>query len=275
MKIKKVLNNNAVIALNSKEKDVVITGLGLAFKKKSGDIIDENKIERVFKIEDKEYSKVQRAVENISIEYLGIAEDILVLAEDTLNLELNKSAIFVLADHISFAIERFKNCIDLKNPLEWEVKQYYSDEYEIGNEALKIIDDVVGVELPEDEAASIALHLVNAREPSSISDVVQIVNVLQETINIIKYNFLKDFDEDDYSYQRLVNHLKFFAQSVVTKKNIVDEDDLLYDIVKDKYVQAFECAVKICEYAKERYGYDVSNSEMTFLTVHMHKALKL
>lgn len=276
MKIKKVLNNNAIIALNDENQEIVITGLGIAFNKKNGETVDKEKIERVFKIEERETTnKIQRVVESISIECLGVAEDILKYAEIELNAELNKNAVFVLADHISFAIERFEKNIDLKNPLEWEVKQYYIDEYKVGMKAIEIIKKALKVQLPEQEAASIALHLVNARVDETITEVVQIVNILQDMINIIKYHFLREFDDDELSYQRLVNHLKFFAQSVVTKKSLVDEEDALYDVVKQKYKNSFDCVVKIRDYAKERYDYDVSDSEMTFLIVHVQKVVQL
>ncbi len=35
MKIKKILNNNAVISVNENNQDVVVTGSGIAFQKKS------------------------------------------------------------------------------------------------------------------------------------------------------------------------------------------------------------------------------------------------
>ena len=44
MKVKRLLNNNAVVALNSIGEEVILKGKGIAFNKSSGDIIDESKI---------------------------------------------------------------------------------------------------------------------------------------------------------------------------------------------------------------------------------------
>lgn len=44
----------------------------------------------------------------------------------------------------------------------WEIKRFYKQEYSIGTKALEIIKDDFEVSLPKDEAASIALHIVNA-----------------------------------------------------------------------------------------------------------------
>lgn len=48
MRIAKVLNNNAIITVNDQNKEVVVIGRGIAFKKKSGDLIEEAKIEKIF-----------------------------------------------------------------------------------------------------------------------------------------------------------------------------------------------------------------------------------
>lgn len=48
MRIAKVLNNNAIITMNDQNKEVVVIGRGIAFKKKPGDLIEEDKIEKVF-----------------------------------------------------------------------------------------------------------------------------------------------------------------------------------------------------------------------------------
>ena len=50
--IKKILNNNAVIALDNKDEEIVVTGLGLAFKMKAGQTIDDKKVERIFRMEN-------------------------------------------------------------------------------------------------------------------------------------------------------------------------------------------------------------------------------
>lgn len=48
MKILKIINNNVVSACDEKGKEIVVMGKGLGFGKKSGDILDELKIEKSF-----------------------------------------------------------------------------------------------------------------------------------------------------------------------------------------------------------------------------------
>ncbi len=272
MKIKKILNNNAVIGINENEQDVVVTGLGIGFQKKSGDIVEKSRIEKVFVVENNESStRIQRLVETIPIEYINISEDIFTFSSNFLSTVLNESFIFTLADHINFAIERLNKDIYLTNPISWEVKRYYTEEYKAGQHALDIIDKKLGIRLPEDEAASIALHIVNSRVDKSITEVVKIIKILQDSLNIVKYHFRIDFDDELLSYQRMVTHLKFFAQRIVIGENLVDDGDELFNMISEQYPEAYKCACKIKNYAKDSYGFNVSNSELTFLTVHIQR----
>ncbi len=272
MKIKKILNNNAVISVNEKNQDVVVTGSGIAFQKKSGDIIEKRKIEKIFIVENNESStRIQKLVDTIPIEYINISEDIYTFSSNFLSTELNESIIFTLADHIHFAVERLQSGIDISNPLSWEVKRYYAEEYKAGQHSLDLIEKKLSIRLPEDEAASLALHMVNARVDKSITEVVKIIKILQDSLNIVKYHFKMDLDDELLSYQRMVTHLKFFAQRIVIGQNLADDSDELFEMIKGQYPESFKCACKIKDYAKDSYGFKVSNSELTFLTVHIER----
>ena len=72
-----------------------------------------------------------------------------------------------LPDHISGAIQRYKEGTILRNPLLWDIKQFYKDEYEAGLKANKIVEEETGVHFLEDEAAFIALHLSSTAAKNS------------------------------------------------------------------------------------------------------------
>ena len=70
--------------------------------------------------------------------------------------------IFILTDHISFAIERQRQNMEYRNALLMEIRNFYIQEFQIGCKALEIIKERLNVELSRDEAGFIALHIVNA-----------------------------------------------------------------------------------------------------------------
>ncbi len=275
MKIKKVLNNNAVVAIGDDRQEVVVTGLGLAFKKSKGDILDSCKIERIFRMENQEVSrKLRSLVDEIPVEYVEITEEIVVEAKKALNKELNENIYLTLTDHISFAVERIEKGYVLSNPMAWEIRHYYVDEFKVGLQALEIVKRRLGTELPQDEAASIAMHIVNAELNEDMPNVVTLIKVLQDSLNIIKYHFQVDFDEESLHYGRLVTHLKFFAQRIIKGECEEESDEALYEVVSDQYVEASACARKIKKYAKEKYKFEVSKAEMTYLIVHIERVIQ-
>jgi len=274
MKIKKVLNNNAVTVMNNDNKEIVVMGLGLAFKKRSGDELEEGKIERIFTLENKEVSeKLKKLISEIPAKYVQISEEIINYAEIHLERKLNENIYLTLTDHISFALTRHKQGLNIKNPMLWEIKRFYKQEYSIGLIALNIIKENFGVTLPEDEAASIALHIVNAELNEDMPSVVNMTKAIQEILNIIRYNFKIDFDEESLNYHRLVTHLKFFAQRMINETPSKSDDDYLYDIVIEKYSDAYRCVEKIKTHVKKVYNFTLLKEEMTYLIIHIQRVV--
>lgn len=275
MKIKKVLNNNAVIAIADQCEEIVVTGLGLAFKKKAGDELDKEKIECTFRMESQEISrKLRNLINKIPIEYVEVTEEIISLAKRTLKTKLNENIYLTLTDHISFAVDRIRNQIRVTNPLIWEIKRFYMEEYNIGLKALDIIEKRLGIRFPQDEAASIAIHIVDAELNEEMSQVVNMIKIIHDSLNIIKYHFRIELQEESLEYQRLVTHLKFFAQRIIGSENSSAIEDNLFEIIRQQYVQAYECAMKIKKYAMEQYNFQISEPELTYLIVHIERVIR-
>ena len=54
MKVKKVFNNNILCAVDEEGNEVIVTGKGLGFQKHTGESLDENKIEKTYRMVDKQ-----------------------------------------------------------------------------------------------------------------------------------------------------------------------------------------------------------------------------
>ena len=108
MKISKVINNNVLSAFDENGQEVVLMGRGLGFKAKTGDDIDESRVQKVFCIENSALSRqFQEMISNIPMEHMQISADIISYAKNECGMELNQSIYVALTDHINFAIERY------------------------------------------------------------------------------------------------------------------------------------------------------------------------
>lgn len=163
MRVKKVFNNNVVLAETKGQSETIVMGKGIGFQKKSGDAIEEEFIEKKFVIQEDEPAEYLKAVyQTLPVEESDAVFAIVVKAEQDLQQTFDSNVYLTLADHIHYAIQRTAEGIHLKNPLAWEVRRFYRREYELGKESLAIIEKYTGTVLDADEAASIALHFVNA-----------------------------------------------------------------------------------------------------------------
>lgn len=273
--ISKVINNNVVSAYDDEQHELVIMGRGIAFQKKSGDPIDEERIEKVFSIQNKDISeKFKTLLYDIPIEYMQVCEAIIDHARTSLNKNLNDSIYVTLTDHITFAIERHQKGMDIKNALLWEIKRLYKDEFMCGVEAIRIIQDKLNIRLPEDEAGFIAMHIVNAELNEEMPNVIQITKLIQDILNIVKYHFQIDLDEESLNYFRFVTHLKFFGQRLFNETQMENQNEFLYEVVKEKNTAAFQCAEKINDYVQKEYNRSLIEDEMLYLTLHIDRVIK-
>lgn len=275
MKVKKVINNNLVKSYNEKNEEILVMGCGIGFKKSIGDEIDESKIEKIYISKDKESSnKLITLLENLPIEYIQSANEIISYAKISLGKKLNENIYITLTDHISFAVERFKKGIKIKNALLWEIKRFYNHEFLIGKEALSIIKRRINVDLPEDEAGFITLHIVSAlMDSSNVGETTEMTKVIQNILNIVRYHFNVEFDEYSLHYERFITHLKFFVQRVFSGVEIDDDDKSFLLILKEQYKKEYQCALKIRKYIQNEYGYDLTEDEMVYITVHIKRII--
>ena len=270
--ILKVINNNIVCSVDQNGEEIILRGLGIGFKKKVKDFVEESQIEKIYKIANPNTrNKLQELLSDIPLDYVETCTEIIEYAKDSLRRQLNDNIYLTLTDHISFAIERMKNNQSYKNALLMETKRFYLEEYAIGIHALGVIKAKLNVELPIDEAGFIALHVVNAELDTKMSDMVHITELIHEVLDIIKSYYGINLDEESLYYDRLITHLKFFGQRLFNNQVTRNEDAVFQEMVKIQYPKDYECANLIRKYIEETYNKQISEEEMVFLTVHLRR----
>src|SRR5699024_600525 len=268
MKIRKILNNNAVIVIDEGEEKIAI-GSGLGFDKQKNDVINQRKVEKLFVL--KENEKLPQLLQRIPEEHFALTEEIIDYAEQRLNTGLNEHIRVQLADHISFAIEREQKGIQLKNALLREIKVLYRQEFEIGLWAIERIKTEIGVEMPVDEAAFIALYIHTMKiRGCDIHDTVRQTTMVQTMVNRIRDYLNIAIDEADISYDRLVTHLQFaLTRAKHLDSHVMDEEML--EIVKREYDYSYQCAKQVADEASKSYGIQLPDEELGYITLHIER----
>lgn len=253
-------------------RDSVIIGCGLAFRKKVGDEVDESLIEKTFILKEKDtLEKFKMILEHIPTEQISLCYDIVEYAKNMLNCELNDYIYVTLTDHISYTLKLFDEGIERPNILIWEIKKFYPKEYNIGLKALEFIESEFGKKINEEEAGNIALHLITAQinGKSDKTDIAySMTKKIQDILNIVKYTFDIELDEQSLNYERFITHLRFFFKRLNNRTQYRNEnEDFLLQQVKEKYKDAYKCMLKIQKYLNVELSYE----EQLYLTLHIKR----
>ena len=272
MKISRIINNNVVSTCDEEGREVIVMGRGVGFKAKEGSTIDEDKIEKVFRLDSQNtMDKFKELLVNLPMEHVQISAEIISYAKEVLNRPINPNVYITLTDHINFALERFKQKMMFSNPLIREVRSFYHAEYHIGEYAIAMIDRDLGIKLPVDEAASIALHIVNAEYDAPMGDTIKITNLIQQVSEVVEEYFNIKLDEQSLSYERFITHLRFLAQRVFTGEHM-ELDNLEFQKVIDRlYPEEYACSQKVQALIKLQYGHQVTEEEVAYLALHIKR----
>lgn len=272
MTIEKVINNNVVTAVDEMNQEVVLMGKGIGFQAKQGCPIQKEKIEKTFVLSNKaEIGKFEEVVGSIPIEHLDVCIEIINYASGVLGKRISSSIYISLTDHINFALERQKTGVIFDNPLVQEIKSFYRSEYMVGEYAVAMIEKKLGLVLPVDEAASIAMHFINAEYNTAMSDTMHITVLIREIMELVEKELGVEMDDMDISYSRFVAHLKFLAFRVFNDTQIVEQDEEYNNMVIRLYPKSFSVVEKIASYMKEKYNYVMKVDEMVNMTIHIRR----
>lgn len=274
MQVERVINNNVVSAFDPKGKEVIIMGKGIGFQAKQGKEIDQTFVEKIFYLESQSaVNKFKELIENLPLEHIQVSNEIITYADKVLNRKLNPNIYITLTDHINFAIERFLQEMMFDNPLLWDVQRLYRQEYLIGEYAVALIDKRLGIRLPVDEAASIALHIVNAEYNTIMSQTMNITKILPRVLQIVKGEFGITLEESSLHYERFVTHLRFLVQRILCREQLDNIDMEFCEMVKNLYPLEYKCSEKIADYLMTSFQDVIVVEELAMLAIHIRRVV--
>ena len=272
LKILKVFNNNSIAAISDELGDIILTGSGIGFQKKIGDLVDESKIEKTYLFKDEQKKRFEQSIAEVPAVYFEIANKIVAKASKDLETDFSGEIFIAISDHLSFAVKRKKEHVYLPNIILNETKTLYKKEFQVGLWALDYIERKIGIRLDDDEAGYLALHLVNFSFNDKANNAIRIVTLTKEVLNLIKTTMKIELEEDSIGYARISIHLKYLAERIFRNEEVNFEDTTsdIRDMLKENARLAL-CINRIEKLIKDRYDYILSPDEQTYLCIHIKK----
>ncbi|SFO03519.1 PRD domain-containing protein [Proteiniclasticum ruminis] len=274
MRIIKIFNNNIVATRSENGEEMILTGAGIGFQKKLGDLVSKDRIEKVYEVREDGKDRLYRLFGDTPMELIDAAQKIRDRAKDELGIQMTMQALVGMIDHITYAVERKKSGLEIPNLMLHEIKSLYPEEFQVGLLGLQFIQDATGVLLSEHEAGYVTMHMVNASLGENKESISKIFLFTSGIVDIIEDVFDIDFDEDEISLARLNSHLKFLAKRILLKQpSTEDQVEDFYEMFmkKDKRYKSVEKKIKTFVY--KNFHHEVTLQEMVYLMVHINKAI--
>lgn len=255
MQAVKVFNNNAVSVIMPDGREAILVGNGLGFGRRPGDVIDKSRVSKVYYVQNELQTKFLKMLDNVTPQVMQAAERI------------------SLVDHISFALERVEKGTFLPNLMLSETRMLYPKEYAVGQRALELVRQFCGVQLPEDEAGYIALHLVAGAADGALAyDTVKFVMAVKE---IICDTYHCTFEEESLETIRLTVHLKFLAARILRHTPWQDAGlESMYTVLLQRDSRNEVCLQRINAYLRQEFDYELDHQEQVYLLIHLTKIIR-
>ncbi len=268
MKVIKKINNNVAICLDSNNKELIAFGKGIGFPKMPYELDDLNSIQRTYYGVNPKYLEL---INDISDEIFEISTRIVDYAQTILEYNLNSNMVFTLADHINFAIQRYKKNIQVKVPLSYDVEYLYENEMNIGKKAVNFVNKKLNVRLSSKEATGIALHFINVLDTDKIVVSANNEKLIENIKNIIEKELKVCIDTSSFSYSRFATHIEYLFKRIDENFNINTKNHQMYENIKNTYPEAYCCALEIQKFLKKQKNRELNDEELLYLILHINR----
>lgn len=273
MKIIKVINNNTVCVKDDKGAEQIVSGKGIGFCRKCGDTVRPEQIQKIYMITDSGLRKrMIECLTDIPYEYIKLTDDLVEYIKQSLNGKLNESLIVTLSDHIGFAIERSKQGMEFANPLMDSIRECFPEELELGRYCIRQIKETLGIQFHEDEAGFIAMHIINARFSTKMSEVPDLTKMVNGCLDIVDKFYSGKIDKTMTAYDYFRTQIKQLAQRLYkceTVPAVLSHDEEFSGLIKQKYVKPYKCAKCIQDYILKTYKKSITEDELLLLSLQL------
>ena len=275
MKVLKPINNNVVSCVDAAGREVVAMGRGLGYGVKSGAEMPEDVPEKIFRMDSQgETDRLKQLLLTLPAEEIELCGRIIAYADQTLNKKLSQSIYLTLTDHLVFALDRMRQGMAFQNALLTEVRLFYPREFAVGRHALELIRTEMQVDFPEDEAANIALHLVNAEYDTSLSGTLHSTQALHDITGVLAGWPGITLRGDSLYYDELIVHLKLLVLRVFsrTEGDEAAAEPNFVSAIRSVCPREYTCAQAVAHYLEKQSGRTVFDEEAAYLAVQIHRA---
>lgn len=284
IEIKTIFNNNSVLVNIGGEREAIIMGKGIGYKKNREDFLNANQIQKVFYLDTSDEKKTfHTLLQNIPLDLVLLVYEIIDHAVAKYQFKVYDYAYLTLSEHLYSVYQQTLNGKYQPNLIP-DLQQQYPVETQIASDALALINQKLKVNFPSEEIKSIALHFINAHDQAfNPQEIAQNSDhnpkvIQNKLIDVI----IKDLDQrgifrtaqNSNSFNRFMAHLRFLGERISHASENKDDfdSDFEHKLIK-MYPQSYHIAKEIFGKLKKIFNYQVSNAELIYFIIHIQRII--
>ncbi len=267
MRVIKKLNNNAAICVDDNGNQLIAIGNGIGFPKTPYVLKDMSRVRKTFYGVNAKYYGL---LNEIPDEIFTISAIIVDRLKRKITHELNPNIVFTLADHIKFAYDRYQKGLLVQAPYSYDFRQQFETEMEIGDWAIRYINDKLHIHLDDQEVVSIALHFVNSQNFNK-NESINESTVLERVTEIIEKEFDIQIHKNGFNYSRFASHMQFLLRRQKDRMAISSENQSMFISICQQYPETYECVKQIDEFLRKNMGWELTEEEQLYLILHINR----
>lgn len=275
MKVTKKINNNFAFVLDDSNREAIIYAKGIGFKEMPYELTQLSSDDKIFYDLDAKYYGILNEIPSNIFE---LASKMINVAKKNLNEELNPNLVFILADHIYFAIYRYHNRLNVNLPYSYDLEYEFPLITKIAKWMVKTVEKKFKIQLESGEITSFTIHLINALPGTSNNKRISYENkmkkIIQEVTKIVEEHFEFKINKNSFTYSRFKTHLKYFVYRNENKEMLKDSNIMMFETLKTEYLNTYECVCKIENYLNEEFEEKCTKEELIYLIIHVNRLLE-
>jgi len=286
MYIRQILNNNLLLAEDSNHAEKLIWGRGIGFSNKKNQAYELQKGDKVYTMQSSSHNskfmdQFNQLLEKVPYEYFKVTSKIIDIAKEYTGNEYDDFLLITLTDHIYFSVGRMKDGIYIGNPFLNDLRVLYEKEFGAAKAGLKYIKEISNLEIPDDEAGFIAIHLIeskiNHNDDSGVIKTEILLQRIEEISDLVSSKIR--LDKNSVSYNRFLIHLKYLL--VRWSLGTENTDDELSDYEAKLYREMIRKDRKlkkvleiVVNYFQDEMNFTLDTSEKLYLALHIKRLFK-
>lgn len=274
-RVTKTFNNNVLAAVSSCGERVVLTGRGIGFQRRPGNVIGPQGVDLVYVLEDDlAATRAERSLSSLDPEVIDIARQVLATATQRLVLRNPASLLLPLADHIAFIVERGAQGTHMDFPLQWEVREMYPVETQVGAQAVALVRERLQVHPEPGEETAFALHFVAGQMArGGLGGAMRTTSLIARVLQAVTHSTGVRVDPASLAGRRFIVHLRFLLSrlSCEPRSDGAREPDAVTTAIHAQTgPTARGAASAVAAVLEQELSQRLSPVEMAFLTLHLH-----